>query len=107
MAALFDGSDERGMRVYRKLLPNSEGLPKNGAVVVACALGRLEKAAFAVGYKRSRGQWGAHAAGCIAPVLLGRGEALVEGIDWRALGYRCVEIVAGEKATHVTIAKQG
>jgi dihydrofolate reductase len=43
----------------------------------------------------------------IAPVLLGRGEALFDGMDWRALGYRCVEIVAGEKATHVIIAKQG
>ena len=43
----------------------------------------------------------------IAPVLLGRGEALFEGIDWRALGYRCVQTVPGEKATHVTIAKAG
>jgi dihydrofolate reductase len=43
----------------------------------------------------------------LAPVLLGRGEALFEGMDWRALGYRCVERVAGEKATHVVIAKQG
>jgi dihydrofolate reductase len=42
----------------------------------------------------------------LAPVLLGRGEALFEGVDWRALGYRCVERVAGEKATHVTITKQ-
>jgi dihydrofolate reductase len=43
----------------------------------------------------------------IAPMLLGQGEALFDGMDWRALGYRCVEIVTGEKATHVTIAKQG
>jgi dihydrofolate reductase len=43
----------------------------------------------------------------IAPVLLGRGEALFEGMDWRALGYRCVERAAGEKATHVVLAKQG
>jgi len=42
----------------------------------------------------------------IAPVLLGRGEALFGGMDWRELGYCCVEIVAGEKATHVTIKKQ-
>jgi dihydrofolate reductase len=42
----------------------------------------------------------------VAPVLLGRGEALFEGIDWRALGYRCIETVAGEKATHVIIAKR-
>jgi dihydrofolate reductase len=42
----------------------------------------------------------------IAPVLLGRGESLFQGLDWRALGYRCVQTVAGEKATHVVIAKQ-
>jgi dihydrofolate reductase len=41
----------------------------------------------------------------LSPVLLGRGEALFEGLNWRALGYRCVERVAGEKATHVVIAK--
>jgi hypothetical protein len=41
----------------------------------------------------------------LSPVLLGRGAALFEGIDWRALGYRCVERVAGEKATHVVIAR--
>ena len=39
-------------------------------------------------------------------VLLGKGEALFEGMNWRALGYRCKECVAGEKATHVTITKQ-
>jgi len=42
----------------------------------------------------------------VAPVLLGRGEALFRGMDWRELGYRCVEMVAGEKATHVIIKKQ-
>src|SRR5580700_9874120 len=30
----------------------------------------------------------------IAPVLLGRGEPLFEGVDLRALGYECVEFVA-------------
>lgn len=43
----------------------------------------------------------------VSPVLLGRGEALFERMDWRTLGYRCVKTVAGEKATHVVIAKQG
>jgi dihydrofolate reductase len=42
----------------------------------------------------------------VSPVLLGRGEALFHGIDWRALGYRCIQTVAGERATHVMIAKQ-
>lgn len=43
----------------------------------------------------------------IAPVLLGRGEALFEGVDLRALGYECVEFVASEKATHVVLRRQG
>jgi dihydrofolate reductase len=42
----------------------------------------------------------------IAPVLLGKGEPLFEGMSWRTLGYRCKECVAGENATHVTITKQ-
>jgi dihydrofolate reductase len=42
----------------------------------------------------------------VAPVLLGRGEALFAGMDWRALGYQCVETTAGEKGTHVVIAKR-
>jgi dihydrofolate reductase len=41
----------------------------------------------------------------VAPVLLGRGEALFEGLDWRALGYRCTKTVAGENATHVIIGR--
>lgn len=42
----------------------------------------------------------------ISPVLLGRGEALFEGVDLRALGYACVEFVASEKATHVVLRRQ-
>ena len=41
----------------------------------------------------------------ISPVLLGAGEALFQGLDLRALGYRCVEQTATEKATHVILAK--
>jgi dihydrofolate reductase len=43
----------------------------------------------------------------IAPVLLGRGEPLLAGIDLRELGYACVEFVASEKATHVVLRRQG
>lgn len=43
----------------------------------------------------------------IAPVLLGRGERLFEGVDLRALGYVCVETRASEKATHVVLRRQG
>jgi dihydrofolate reductase len=41
----------------------------------------------------------------IAPILLGSGEALFSGIDALKLGYRCVEHVASEKATHVVLKK--
>ncbi len=43
----------------------------------------------------------------LAPVLLGRGEQLFEGIDLRALGYECVQFVASEKATHVVLRLRG
>ena len=41
----------------------------------------------------------------IAPVLVGRGEPLFEGVDLRALGYKCGEIVASEKAAHVVLRR--
>ena len=41
----------------------------------------------------------------IAPVLLGGGEPLFEGIDLRALGYECVEFAASAKATHVVLRR--
>ncbi|MVF24883.1 dihydrofolate reductase [Methylocaldum sp. BRCS4] len=40
-----------------------------------------------------------------APVLLGSGENLFSGINMRLLGYRCVERVATDKATHVVLRK--
>ncbi len=43
----------------------------------------------------------------ISPVLLGSGERLFEGLDMRALGYKCVESKASEKATHVVLRRQG
>jgi dihydrofolate reductase len=42
----------------------------------------------------------------IAPVLLGRGERLFEGVDSRALGYDCVQHAASEKATHVVLKRR-
>jgi dihydrofolate reductase len=42
----------------------------------------------------------------IAPVLLGQGEALLDGIDMRALGYQCVEHKSGGRAAaHVVLRK--
>ena len=43
----------------------------------------------------------------IAPVLLGTGENLFAGIDMTALGFRCVEHVATQHATHVVLRKSG
>jgi dihydrofolate reductase len=42
----------------------------------------------------------------IAPVLLGSGERLFEGVDLRSLGYECVESVASQKATHVVLQRR-
>ena len=42
----------------------------------------------------------------IAPVLLGQGEGLFEGVDLRGLGYECIQFVASEKATHVVLRRQ-
>ena len=41
----------------------------------------------------------------IAPVLLGRGEHLLTGLDLRALGYRVGQHVASDAATHVVITR--
>jgi len=41
----------------------------------------------------------------LAPVVLGRGEPLFEGLDLRALGYRVTDRVATERATHVVLAR--
>lgn len=42
----------------------------------------------------------------IAPVLLGSGEALFDGIDLPSLGYRCTEHAATAKATHVVLTRE-
>ncbi|WP_106796674.1 dihydrofolate reductase family protein [Rhizobium sp. H4] len=41
----------------------------------------------------------------VAPVVLGKGEALFSGIDLPALGFRVTEHVASEHATHIVLAK--
>ena len=42
----------------------------------------------------------------IAPVLLGRGEALLAGIDLPALGFACTRHVASPHAMHVVLTRQ-
>jgi hypothetical protein len=39
-------------------------------------------------------------------VLLGAGEALFQGIDWRGLGYECSKYVSGERAAHVFLRRR-
>jgi dihydrofolate reductase len=41
----------------------------------------------------------------VQPTLLGKGEALFEGLDLPALGYQVSEVVPGEGATHVMISR--
>jgi dihydrofolate reductase len=41
----------------------------------------------------------------ISPVLLGRGEHLLAGIDLVSLGYRCTEHAATDHATHVVLTR--
>jgi dihydrofolate reductase len=42
----------------------------------------------------------------IAPVLLGGGERLFEGVDLASLGYQCAQLTASEKAAHVVIRRR-
>lgn len=41
----------------------------------------------------------------VGPVLLGGGEPLFQGIDMHALGYRCDEVIPGERATHMFLRR--
>jgi dihydrofolate reductase len=41
----------------------------------------------------------------ISPVLLGRGEHLLAGIDTPSFGYTCTEHVSSEHVTHVVLTK--
>lgn len=43
----------------------------------------------------------------VRPVLLGKGEALFAGLDLPALGYKCERQVAGERATHMFLRRNG
>jgi dihydrofolate reductase len=42
----------------------------------------------------------------VAPVLLGSGERLFEGINLPALGYACTERISTPLATHLLITRQ-
>ncbi len=41
----------------------------------------------------------------LSPVLLGRGEHVLAGIDTAGLGYTCTEHVASDLATHVVLTR--
>jgi len=42
----------------------------------------------------------------VAPVLLGAGERLFDGINLPALGYTCIQHVATPQATHIVLARR-
>jgi dihydrofolate reductase len=42
----------------------------------------------------------------VAPVFLGSGERLFEGLDMKALGYACTQVTASAKATHLLIQRE-
>jgi dihydrofolate reductase len=41
----------------------------------------------------------------LTPVLMGKGENIFSGLDLNALGFKCVERVSTELATHVVLKK--
>lgn len=41
----------------------------------------------------------------VSPTVLGQGEAVFDGIDLRAMGYRVTEHVPTEKATHIVLSR--
>jgi dihydrofolate reductase len=42
----------------------------------------------------------------IAPVLLGAGERLFDGVNLRSLGYVCTKHEASSQATHIVLSRQ-
>ena len=42
----------------------------------------------------------------VRPVFLGEGENLWRGLDLKALGYECDQVIPGERATHVIVRKR-
>lgn len=41
----------------------------------------------------------------VSPILLGRGEPLLNGIDLDALGFKSPELIPGEGATHYVLRR--
>jgi dihydrofolate reductase len=42
----------------------------------------------------------------VSPTLLGRGESLFAGLDLTALGFKCTEHVATQRAMHVVLTRE-
>ena len=42
----------------------------------------------------------------IAPILLGSGQRLFDGVDLPSLGYSCTEHAVSPKATHIVLARK-
>ena len=42
----------------------------------------------------------------LSPVFMGAGEPLWQGLDMKALGYECAEVIPGERATHLIVRRR-
>jgi len=42
----------------------------------------------------------------LRPVFMGAGEPLWQGLDMKALGYECAEVIPGERATHLIVRRR-
>jgi dihydrofolate reductase len=42
----------------------------------------------------------------LRPVFVGAGEPLWQGLDMKALGYECAEVIPGERATHLIVRRR-
>jgi len=42
----------------------------------------------------------------LSPVFMGAGEPLWHGLDMKALGYECAEVIPGERATHLIVRRR-
>jgi hypothetical protein len=74
---LFDGSDSRGMEVYRKLGPTWELVPEGAITTVVCRFDRLDRELSACGYTDVKNRWGDHQPGTVRIVALTLGIVIV------------------------------
>jgi len=80
VAAVFEGSDEKGVSVYRELGIGPTELPQNAAVVLACPFERLLRASLKAGYKPMDQQARTHVAGTLRLIIFTLGMTVVQRV---------------------------